>query len=114
MSLLDSLIEEQRRRSLSDRAFARLLGVSQALWSNTRTGKIPVGVKILSGVAREFPLLAKDILAYLASLAVERSPKEEEQVASGQCRGNRVGNVQSVESGESGEKLALEQRQGSP
>jgi transcriptional regulator with XRE-family HTH domain len=66
MDLLGKLIEEQRRSGLSDRAFARRLGVSQALWSTTRSGKAVIGSKILAACAREFPQMGEDILRYLA------------------------------------------------
>jgi transcriptional regulator with XRE-family HTH domain len=79
MSLLAKLIDEQRRRSLSDRAFARRLGVSQALWTNTRTGKVSPGIKVLAATAKEFPSLSDEIIRYLATCApneVKRRGKE--------------------------------------
>ena len=69
MNLLDKVIEEQRKGGLSDRSFARQLGVSQALWTNTRRGKVPLGLKVLAGIAREFPRLGNEILKHLVATA---------------------------------------------
>ena len=49
-----ALTERQRRLGLSDAAFARKLGVSPGLWSWTRTGKWPVGMKLLVGSLEAF------------------------------------------------------------
>jgi transcriptional regulator with XRE-family HTH domain len=76
MDLLGKLIEEQRTSGLSDRAFARRLGVSQALWSTTRSGKAVVGSKILAACAREFPELGPDILRYLANSQQDKVHKQ--------------------------------------
>jgi hypothetical protein len=69
VNLVEKLIAEQERLKLSDRAFAKLLGVSQALWSNTKTQKWPVGRKIMAAAVREFPTLANDVLKHLQTVA---------------------------------------------
>lgn len=69
MDLVTHLVNEQRKLGLSDRAFARKLGVSSALWATTKAGKAPVGRKLMAATAREFPLLANDIVQHLTQVA---------------------------------------------
>jgi transcriptional regulator with XRE-family HTH domain len=69
MQLIAVLVAEQKKLGLSDRAFARRLGVSQALWSNTKSGKWPVGRKLLAAVTREFPQLRTAVLTHLQTVA---------------------------------------------
>jgi|GEM_PF-4859739 len=78
MSLLERLVEEQRTKGLSDRAFARRLGVSQTLWTHTRSGKVQMGMKILAAVVREFPLLGNEVIKYLATYGVGTTPNSEQ------------------------------------
>lgn len=65
--LARKLIEKQDELDLSDREFARKLKVSQPLWTMTRRGKIPVGIRVLRGTVREFPTLGDVVLKDLAS-----------------------------------------------
>jgi hypothetical protein len=69
MELVRRLKEEQAKLGLSDRAFARRLGVSSALWATTKSGKAPVGRKLMAATVREFPLLANDIVHHLSQVA---------------------------------------------
>jgi hypothetical protein len=64
--LLHQLISLQRASHLSDRAFARTLGVSPALWSKTRAGRLPLGYRVLRGAARTYPHLKDAILSHLS------------------------------------------------
>lgn len=64
--LLDALVNQQRTLQLSDRAFARKLGISKSLWIMTRQGDVPVGISLLAGVVREFGDLRNEVLAVLA------------------------------------------------
>lgn len=66
MELLDELIKRQKDEGLSDRAFARKLGVSHVLWSQTKRGAYPIRFEILKGAAREYPTLADSVVNYLA------------------------------------------------
>lgn len=68
MELIKRLTQEQEKLGLSDRAFARKLGVSSALWAMTKTGKSPVGRKLMAATMREFPILANDIVQHLAQV----------------------------------------------
>lgn len=66
MDLVNHLVKEQEKLGLSDRAFAKRLGVSSALWAMTKAGKSPVGRKLMASTAREFPLLANEIVQHLS------------------------------------------------
>jgi hypothetical protein len=50
----------------SDRAFASLLGITHSHWSHIRAGTAHMGHKTLRAVARTFPHLREDVVAYLA------------------------------------------------
>ncbi|MEA2574257.1 MAG: hypothetical protein QOH93_1555 [Chloroflexia bacterium] len=65
-TLLEALVNRQRTLQLSDRAFARKLGISKALWVMTRQGDIRVGISVLAGVVREFSELSNEVLGVLA------------------------------------------------
>lgn len=73
MTLLEKLIEKQKTEGLSDKEFAKRLDISRQLWAGTRTGHIPLGMKVLAGVAREFPSLADDVLHTVRSYNLETS-----------------------------------------
>lgn len=63
--LLEKLIRKQQELGMSDRRFAKELGVSRALWQFTKTGQNQIGIKMLSGIRRRFPELMPDILIFL-------------------------------------------------
>lgn len=67
MTLLDQLIDKQNELGLSDRGFSRKLGISHALWSETKKGTYPIRYEILAAAAREFPTLGDAIVRYLAA-----------------------------------------------
>lgn len=74
MTLLEKLIEKQKAEGLSDLQFAKRLGVSRQLWAMTRSGDTPLGMRVLSGVVREFPSLTDDVLH-----AVAQYPHKQQQ-----------------------------------
>jgi len=47
--LISKIEKKQRRLGLSDKEVAERLGCKRATWQATRTGRIPVGMKILLG-----------------------------------------------------------------
>ncbi len=65
--LLAALVDRQGQ--LSDRTFAQQLGIGHTLWSETKRGAYPVGMKILVAALRVFPELEQQVIAYLRSLA---------------------------------------------
>lgn len=65
MNLLTALMEKQKAEGVSDRAFAKKLGVSHALWSNTKRGKYPIQFQILTGAVKAYPTLADTAVSYL-------------------------------------------------
>jgi transcriptional regulator with XRE-family HTH domain len=74
MHLLDKLLAIQQRHHLSDRAFARKLGLSHDLWSKTRSGKTPIGHKVMRAAAQLFPELKDDLFDYLSLPSRQLSP----------------------------------------
>jgi lambda repressor-like predicted transcriptional regulator len=69
MDLVEQLVAEQMKLGLSDRGFARHLGVSSALWMTTKQRKVRPGQKIIKSAIKKFPLLANDIVRHLAASA---------------------------------------------
>ena len=73
--LLQRLIDKQNELRLTDVEFAKQMRVSRKLWQATRTGRLQIGDKMLSGVFNlfmsgdfeesEFGNVIKDILAYM-------------------------------------------------
>ena len=64
-SLIKILINRQLEQDLTNTAFAKKLGVSRTLWVMTRNGRRNVNITLLRAVAREFPELDDEILAFL-------------------------------------------------
>lgn len=64
MELIEKLAKKQQEMNMSDRAFAKLLGVSQPLWSGVKHGKLPLGQKIIRSTVRQFPTLSDDVLRH--------------------------------------------------
>lgn len=65
--LVSKLIAKQKASGAGDGAFARKLGVTRAVWFNVRTGRQPIGEKMLRGIVRCFPDLNSEVIIYLAS-----------------------------------------------
>lgn len=71
MSLLEQLIELQKSNGLSNKAFADLLGISDAHWIFTKQGKRQVRYEVLSGALQAFPhneRLKQAVLDYLGAV----------------------------------------------
>jgi transcriptional regulator with XRE-family HTH domain len=70
MTLLEQLIELQKSNGLSNKAFAKLLGISDAQWIFTKQGKRKIRYETLSGALQAFPHnepLKAAVLEYLSS-----------------------------------------------
>ena len=59
--LISKLRAIQVANGLSDLQMAQLLNVSRQNYNKTRSGKIPLGNKILKGIPRAFPELQEDV-----------------------------------------------------
>lgn len=68
---MDALIENTKKlqelRKLTDEEFSGVLGVDRSTWANIKSQRRKPGKKFLKALARLFPELTLDILAYLAS-----------------------------------------------
>lgn len=64
-NLIASLAGVQQTMGYSDEEFAELLGISRPLWIMTRSGQMPVGMKLLAGTTRRFPGLKEQVLAVI-------------------------------------------------
>jgi transcriptional regulator with XRE-family HTH domain len=67
---VDIVTELKKRKGnlgISDTAFARLLGISRSAWSLIQSGKRPVGLALLRGIARSFPDMDGMVLDFLRS-----------------------------------------------
>ncbi len=65
MSLNEKLTQLQTTLNLSDRDFAKRLGVSRTMWTRTRLGQRPIRFELLAGAVRAFPDLKPDVIRYL-------------------------------------------------
>lgn len=79
-NLVSTLRGIQKAEGLSDMEMAKRLGCSRQLYQMTRTGKIPLGKKILTGISAAFPELQQDVIYFLSNdaneipLSANRSP----------------------------------------
>lgn len=64
---VSQLIQIQTRDKLSDRQMAERLGCSRTLWQLTRSGKLPLGEKMIRGIFRSFPELHTSLSFFLAN-----------------------------------------------
>jgi transcriptional regulator with XRE-family HTH domain len=84
MKLLERLVAIQTSKNLSDREFARLLGVSNTTWSDIKKGDVTIGFQVIKGAVRElsaeYPALRNDVLNYLGT-DDRPSPKPSSQTA---------------------------------
>lgn len=67
LSVIVKLRDIQLARGLTDTKMAKQLGCSRQLYQMTRTGKIPLGNKILKGISSVFPELQQDVIYFLSS-----------------------------------------------
>jgi len=70
--LLQKLIEKQKLEGLSDGKFALKLGISRQLWQATRTGKMRIGERLITGVLKAFP----ELTVYVLWLWQEREERQ--------------------------------------
>ena len=59
------LCARQSELKLHDGEFAARIGISRPLWVQVRSGSKAVGLQLLQGVARAFPDLDDQVLAFL-------------------------------------------------
>ena len=62
--IVDEVTKIQIKRKLSDRAMSDLMGVARSTYGNTRTGRIPAGMRYLTGAVRAFPQLSDALKEY--------------------------------------------------
>lgn len=67
MDIMKRVIELQTAEGYSDSDYAKLLGVSKAMWSLIKAGKVEPGAKMLGGVWKRYPALRADVEAYWLS-----------------------------------------------
>ena len=65
-NLTGKLRDLQIESGLTDKQMAQQLDCIRQLWQMTRTGKTPLGIKILKGIAKNLPGLHQDIIYFLA------------------------------------------------
>lgn len=65
--LIVVVLRQQYKRGMTDTEFADLLGVPQSTWSRTGSGAIPLGMRVLGAVTRQFPHMNGYVLSVLRS-----------------------------------------------
>ena len=65
--LINGMKDCQEREKLNHRAFSKRLGIHESLWHGIRNGEQEPGVKVLKGLAKEFPSTHLLILQWLSS-----------------------------------------------
>jgi len=73
---ISKLIQIQERDKLTDKQMGERLGCSRSLWTLTRTGRVPLGAKVIKGIFKGFPELHT-----LLSLFLSNDVKESERSA---------------------------------
>ena len=71
--LIDEINKLQQREGLSDRKFARSLGIDPSLLSRVKNGKASPGGKFLRAVACKYPRLRKYVNRYMESPVKEEA-----------------------------------------
>ena len=62
--IVDEVTKIQIKRKLSDRAMADLMGIARSTYGDTRSGRIPAGMRYLSGAVKAFPQLHGSLRKY--------------------------------------------------
>ena len=65
--IVGKLREIQLARGLTDMQMAQRLNCSRQNYQKTRTGEIPLGIKILKGISVAFPELQGDVIYFLSN-----------------------------------------------
>ncbi len=65
--LVVALREKQLQAELSDKLFAKLLGIARQQWQATRTGNARVGLALIAGAYQRWPELKNLVLSFLSS-----------------------------------------------
>lgn len=81
--IIHKLKSVQAEKGLSDKEMAQRLGCSRQLYQMARTGKIPLGHKIIKGISVAFPELQADILIFLSESANKLSDEAKENDTAG-------------------------------
>ena len=69
--LINGITKCQKEKGLTDTAFAAIIGVNFSMVHCVKHGKRQPGMKVLRGIARNFPELHRLILNYLADSSKE-------------------------------------------
>ena len=67
-NLVAEMVSAQKKYGLSDRAFARRLGISHSYWISLRQGKKGPGRKFVVGVMNAFPFLETEAIECLKGM----------------------------------------------
>lgn len=63
--LVTALVEQQKSESLGNNAFARVLGLDKATWSNVRRGRQAPSGAVFSAALRVYPELVRRVATEL-------------------------------------------------
>jgi len=78
LTLIAKIRDIQSQKGLPDKEMAKRLGCSRQLWQMTRTGKTPIGSKIMKNVSKAFPELQQDVIYFLTNDA-QKCPNNAQQ-----------------------------------
>lgn len=67
--MIEKLQILQETLDLTDRQFARRIGISGAMWNNVKHSKRSLGMQSIVGIVAAFPELKEDLWNYLTALA---------------------------------------------
>ena len=76
ISLLALIRLMQVAECMSDRQFAKKLGISHQLWQMTRTKKRDIGLVLLKAIVKAYPVLNRNVLLFLAGPGYTIKPSE--------------------------------------
>ncbi len=69
--LIQALCEQQIKLGLTQEQFAEKLGINRSTWNWVREGINQPGLRVLAGVAKSFPELKNELIAYLETYSPE-------------------------------------------
>ena len=65
--IISHLEKFQKERGLTDKEMGEKLGCSRQLYQKVRSGKVPLGAKLIKGVMGSFPQLRDDVIYFLSN-----------------------------------------------
>ncbi len=77
MNVLQEVITRQRKEHLSNRKFAKKLGISHQMWDFISSGKREIGYKVMWAIWQQYPDLLDPILDLVDSKVLKQGAQHD-------------------------------------